>query len=620
LSKVSFLDELTINQIAAGEVIERPASVVKELVENSIDAGANKIEIHLANGGRQKIQVIDDGEGMEKEDALLALERHATSKISKYQDLADLTSLGFRGEAIPSIAAVSRLTLKTSASPERPGTIIIVEGGEVVSIERQGMPKGTNILVEDIFYNTPARSKFLKTIPTEVNQAKEVVTSLALGHPRISFRLYHQNMELLNTIGGDNLYRTVNQVFNPTVTKDLIPVEGSFGPLRISGFVGRPTIAKSNRIHQYFYLNKRYFNSRMISSAAEKAYGTLLPVARFPFLLLNLELPPEMVDVNVHPNKLQVKFKDEKEIFRGIFRLIKDNLQSKLIDTPWITRYEPSSRPSTYMTARSFNSAVHEDLPLWVDGTVAKEKTPDLTGLVKEEIKSELAPELPEHRTPQGTPTHVSEEASFSSRLENSQMAVKSLSPEKDVSLDGKIISLFRTYLLLEQEDSLLLIDQHAAHERIIYERLLKETDAPAQFLLTPLTIEFSTDQYQTVLAQAELLQELGFEFEEFGPQTIILRSAPQGLTASEAQELFYDIISEWASTGEIKRTIQRKEALMTMACRKAIKAGDTITQEEAEALLIDLRKTELPQTCPHGRPTMVSLTKEEIERIFKRR
>src|SRR5690554_2790731 len=594
--------------------------VVKELVENAVDAGAEKIEIHLSNGGRQKIHVIDNGEGMDREDASLALERHATSKIREIDDLHHSSYLGFRGEALPSIAAVSRLVLQTAKETGNPGVKIIAEGGEILTCEEVGTPKGTTVVVENLFFNTPARLKFLKSIPSELTRIKETVTSLAVGYPEISFRLNHQGSELLYTMKGNSLAETIEQVFGPALFRELIQVKGSYGPLNIQGYIGRPTVARANRQQQYFFLNRRLFRSRLISSAAEKAYGTLLPVARFPFLLLNLELPPEMVDVNVHPNKLQVKFKDEKEIFRGIFRLIKDNLQSKLIDTPWITRYEPSSRPSTYMTARNFNSAVHEDLPLWVDGTVAKEKTPDLTGLVKEEIKSELAPELPEHRTPQGTPTHVSEEASFSSRLENSQMAVKSLSPEKDVSLDGKIISLFRTYLLLEQEDSLLLIDQHAAHERIIYERLLKETDAPAQFLLTPLTIEFSTDQYQTVLAQAELLQELGFEFEEFGPQTIILRSAPQGLTASEAQELFYDIISEWASTGEIKRTIQRKEALMTMACRKAIKAGDTITQEEAEALLIDLRKTELPQTCPHGRPTMVSLTKEEIERIFKRR
>ena len=618
MGKVRLLDELTVNQIAAGEVIERPASVIKELVENAIDAGATKIEIHLTNGGRSKIQVIDDGEGMEKDDALLALESHATSKIKSYEDLSTIKTLGFRGEALPSIAAVSRLTLKTSTSAENPGTKITVTGGEVKSVERQGMPRGTNILVEEIFFNTPARSKFLKTIPSEVNQAKEVVTSQVLGHPEISFRLCHQDMELINTIGGQELHSTVNQIFNPTITKELIPVDGEYGPLRISGFVGRPAIAKSNRIHQYFYLNGRYFRSRLISSAAEKSYGTLLPVARFPFLLLNLELNPDLVDVNVHPSKLEVKFREEKEIYRGVLHIISDQLQKKLIDTPWVTRFEPGAG---YKTSYTVQPRVHPEMPLWVEGTVAKEKTFDLTGLVREEAKAHEVTELPEGYLEHLTLTHVSETAGPSQNRGpfEEEQAVSPGIRQKDIR-QQKVFNLFRTYLLLEEEDGLLIIDQHAAHERVLYDQLRKGKHTSAQLLLTPITLEFSADQCSMALENKELLAELGFEIEEFGPQTLLLRSVPQGLPTSKAQEILTDFILEWAATGKAKKSIPREEVLMMMACKRAIKAGATITPEEAIALLNALWKSDVPQTCPHGRPTMVSLSREEIERIFKRR
>ncbi|HHU51405.1 MAG TPA: DNA mismatch repair endonuclease MutL [Firmicutes bacterium] len=618
MGKVRLLDELTVNQIAAGEVIERPASVIKELVENAIDAGAKKIEIYLTNGGRSKIQVIDDGEGMEKDDALLALEPHATSKIRNYEDLSAIRTLGFRGEALPSIAAVSRLTLKTSTSTEKPGTKITVTGGEVKSVKREGMPRGTNILVEEIFFNTPARSKFLKTIPSEVNQAKEVVTSQVLGHPEISFRLCHQDMELINTIGGQNLHAAVCQIFNPTITKELIPVEGEYGPLRISGFVGRPTIAKSNRIHQYFYLNGRYFRSRLISSAAEKAYGTLLPVARFPFLLLKLELTPNLVDVNVHPSKLEVKFREEKEIYRGVLHIISDQLQNKLINTPWVTRFEPGSGSRI---SHTIQPKIHPEMPLWVEGTVARERSFDLTGLIREETKTREVTELPAGYLDHMTLTHVSDTTGLSPNRGQSgeEQVVSPGLPQEEIS-QQKVFNLFRTYLLLEEEDGLLIIDQHAAHERVLYDQLREGKHNSAQLLLTPITLEFSADQCAMALENKELLAELGFEIEEFGAQTLLLRSVPQGMPASKGQEILTDFILEWTATGKAKKSIPREEALMMIACKQAIKAGDAITAEEAMALLTALWQSEVPQTCPHGRPTMVSLSKEEIERIFKRR
>lgn len=319
MGKITILNEITARQIAAGEVIERPAMVVKELVENAIDAGADKIEIYLANGGRQKILVTDNGEGMDREDALLSLERHATSKIRKIEDLHHSSYLGFRGEALPSIAAVSRLTLQTAKETGTPSVKIIAEGGKILTCEEVGIPKGTSVVVEDLFFNTPARMKFLKSIPAELGRIKEIVLSLALGYPEISFLLNHQGTELLYTMKGKSLAETIEQVFHPAFLKELLPVKGSYGPLTVQGYIGRPTVARANRQQQYFFLNRRLFRSRLISSAAEKAYGSLLPVSRFPFLLLNLELPLELVDVNVHPNKLEVRFRDEKRFTGGSF-------------------------------------------------------------------------------------------------------------------------------------------------------------------------------------------------------------------------------------------------------------------------------------------------------------
>ena len=342
-NKIYILDESTINQIAAGEVIERPAMVLKELLENAIDAGAEKIEIHLANGGRQKIQAIDDGEGMDREDALLALERHATSKIRVLDDLYRSSYLGFRGEALPSIAAVSRLTLQTAKTAGVPGTRIVVEGGKIITCEEVGAPKGTSVTVENLFYNT-AWLKFLKSIPAELTQIKETVTSIALGYPEIGFRLIHRGSELLATMKGSSLDDRIKQVFNMEIYRQLVPVEGSYGPLRIKGFAGRPPIARANRAQQYFFLNRRVFRSRLIASAAEKAYGTLLPVARFPFLLLYLDLPMDQVDINVHPNKMEVRFRDEKEVYRGVFHILKDCLQTEVVAKAWAPGYRFNSR------------------------------------------------------------------------------------------------------------------------------------------------------------------------------------------------------------------------------------------------------------------------------------
>ncbi len=591
-NKIYILDETTINQIAAGEVIERPAMVVKELLENAIDAGAEKIEIHLANGGRQKIQVIDDGEGMDREDALLALERHATSKIRVLDDLYHCSYLGFRGEALPSIAAVSRLTLQTARTAGVPGTRIVAEGGNIIRCEEVGAPKGTSVTVENLFYNTPARLKFLKSIPAELTQIKETVTSIALGYPEIGFRLIHQGSELLATMKGSSLDDRIKQVFNMEIYRQLVPVEGSYGPLRIKGFAGRPPIARANRAQQYFFLNRRVFRSRLIASAAEKAYGTLLPVARFPFLLLYLDLPMDQVDINVHPNKMEVRFRDEKEVYRGVFHILKDCLQTEVVAKAWAPGYRFNLPQAEKAGDERHDSGKGGEAVSWKNGR-----------------RETAAFAFPETETAEVLQVAEGKE-------EPGAQAVFSRDPGL---LSPGIFRLFNTYLFFEEEDRVVIVDQHAAHERVIYDRLLEKKGQCGQAFLTPVPVELTDEQLKTAEKQKELLLELGFEYDLFSGRTVLLRSAPLGVPPGEGEDLFLSLLAEWSGGSEARRDYLER-ALSLIACKRAVKAGESLTLDEAAGLLRDLRKTALPQTCPHGRPTMVVLERSEIERMFKRR
>jgi DNA mismatch repair protein MutL len=618
-SRIHILNETTINQIAAGEVIERPAMVVKELLENAIDAGAEKIEIHLANGGRQKIQVLDDGEGMDREDALLALERHATSKIRVMDDLYHSTYLGFRGEALPSIAAVSRLTLQTARTPGVPGTRIVVEGGKITSCEEVGVPKGTSVTVENLFFNTPARLKFLKSIPAELTQIKETVTSIALGYPEIAFRLSHQGSELLSTTKGSSLEDRIKQVFNAEIYRQLVPVTGSYGPLRISGYAGRPPIARANRMQQYFFLNRRVFRSRLIASAAEKAYGTLLPVARFPFLLLYLEITPDQVDINVHPSKMEVRFGDEKEVYRGVFHIIKNCLDNELVAKAWTPGYTFQHRPGEAGNNRQEGDTGGDA----VDGNSRKGETA---------VSWKSSWQHPWKSGPRETAAFAFPETESIEPLQVAEAVGEEVAKEKkdhpgparifskDPGLHAPgIFSLFGTYLFFEEGDRVVIIDQHAAHERVIYDQLLKKRGRCGQAFLTPIPVELTDEQLKTAEKYRELLLELGLEFDLFSGRTVLLRSAPLGFSSNEGEDLFLNLLAEWSGGSEARRDPMER-ALSLIACKQAVKAGDSLTLDEAAALLRDLRKTDVPQTCPHGRPTMVVLERAEIERMFKRR
>jgi DNA mismatch repair protein MutL len=603
------LDEITINKIAAGEIVERPASVIKELVENSIDAGATRIEIEIQNGGRQLIKIVDNGCGMEREDAVLAIERHATSKINISDDLWSLSTLGFRGEALPSIAAVSRLEIITKTSTQAFGTYLEIDSGLLKKVKDIGAADGTTIMVHDLFYNTPARLKYLKTIPTETGYISEIVARLALGYPNISFRLQHLQYELLFTPGNGDLEETIVAVFGKEVAKEMYPVSQEFDDLKISGYCGKPSIARNNRNYEIFFVNQRFFHSRNLGAAVEKAYHTLLPIARYPFVILFLEIKPDQVDVNVHPSKQEVKFAHDAEIFKPVYHAIYNSLKQNSFISEWVAP-EPN----------------YAQNPMAAYRTKAPEAAPSSVEIKYGEFSDnrkepaafqETAPAF-DNSPPPNRPVMVA--------LTNHEPAATAAT-----AADEPAESLFRiypnaylnTYIIASDAKGLLFIDQHAANERILYEKYFNQANESLaiQPLLIPLTFNLNYAQYKLVAERLTFFSEIGFELEAFGGKTIAVRSVPLSLLNYDYEQIILDLIEQYTNFKSFKNPAEIKESfLITMACRTAVKAGDMLKLEEMEQLAADLFKCDNPYTCPHGRPTIFRLSTEELTKKFLRR
>lgn len=567
------------------------------MVENAIDASATRIEIEIKNGGRQLIRVTDDGSGMEREDAVLAIERHTTSKISSAEDLRRVNTLGFRGEALATIAAVSHFELITKTKERDLGALVEVKGGLIQKVKDVGAPDGTTVKVQELFYNTPARLKYLKTIPTETTYIGEIVSRLALGYPGISFRLQHQEYELLFTPGKGDLYETIVAVFGAAVAKEMIPLSYQENDFKISGFIGKPSIAKNNRNNEIFFVNHRYFHSRTLSVAVEKAFHTLLPIARYPFVLLFLEINPETVDINVHPTKMEVRFSNDSELFKAFYHSIRKTLVDNSLISEWI--------------------APEEDL------LALKYQTP----VVKSE-KVQTAENLAiNYRELQAGPEEVLAvgEGSLPDAEYQTAATVAPLPNETAILQDFYVFpkAVDNTYLIVQDEKGLLFVDQHAAHERILFERYMNRTKEflGAQALLIPETVNLNYAQFKVVADRLPLFVELGFEIETFGGQTIIIRTVPLSLLNLNYQQIIVDLVDQFLEFETFKNPAEIKEAFITtMACRTAIKAGDNLNHLEMEALIKDLFKCENPYTCPHGRPTVFRISNEELAKKFQRR
>jgi DNA mismatch repair protein MutL len=639
------LDEQLVNRIAAGEVVERPAAALKELIENALDAGAMRIEIEAEMGGRRLIRVRDDGIGMTRTDALNALHRHATSKIASDADLTRIATLGFRGEALPSIASVSRMDILTRAFEEDTGTRIVVEGGEVKTVEEVGAPIGTTVAVRDLFYNVPARLKFLKSVPTELGHIIETVTRYAFAYPDVSFRLVHERQELIFTPGNGDLLTAAASIWGRETVQGMVQVDYERDSIRVWGLIAPPHQTRPTRQHQYFFVNLRPVRNKTLTAALDEAYKTLTPEKRYPACILLVGIDPRQVDVNVHPAKIEVRFQREQAVFEAVVNAIR----AALLHHGMI----PSALPPSESRGQAITPArppdaetIHQILmqraglaPAEPVGTPASPETlapagetPAHPAVATTPARTETpldageTPALPE--MPAGVDPFVS--AAHAVALADEAPPLLETAPLQTAHLpfahlldDLQILGQVRnTYIVASTRQGLVLIDQHVAHERVLYEQLCYKRGAlpiPKQHLLTPETLQLSRRDALLLHEKLPELEAIGFELEPFGVDTYLIRAVPAALKGDPVQTL-RDIVDELVELSVSKRLpVAREQIWITTSCKLAVKAGDPLSMPEMRKLIEDLARTENPYLCPHGRPITIILTWQEIERKFKR-
>lgn len=661
MRKIAVLDQNTIDKIAAGEVVERPSSVVKELVENAIDAGATAVTVEITDGGKKMIRITDNGSGMEEEQIPLAFLRHATSKIEKVEDLEHIASLGFRGEALSSIAAVSQVELITKTPSAISGNRYVIEGGMEHSLEELGAPEGTTFLVRNLFYNTPARSKFLKSDSTEANYIHTLMEQLALSHPEISFKYIQNKQVKLHTSGNYSVRDVIYSVYGRDIAKALLEVEWENSFMKITGFVGKPEIARGNRSFENYYINGRYVKNNIITKAIENAYKGFLMQHKFPFVSLRMEMEGNDLDVNVHPAKREVRFAREQEVYDAVYDTVhtaltrremipkvtlgtdepvkkeaKETVKSAAVPEP----FEQKRREQIYK-AGAAKSLVRESpvfTPLeetFFEGTLKKnqeldeakirqaavppskpEKEPEEKPEINTEIRSEIKPEekQPELRQPE---PELSEPKPKQLEL----FEEKLLSPQSRSRI-RMIGQVFDTYWLAQFEDKFYIIDQHAAHEKIYYERLVRkfrEHSIDSQYLTPPLIVSLNMQEEEVLNANRDYFEKFGFEIEHFGGREYCISAVPSNLYGLTEEELFLEMLDQLESDHSKDTLDIFASRLATMACKAAVKGNNRLSMEEAEKLLDELMTLENPYHCPHGRPTIISMTKTEMEKKFKR-
>ncbi len=635
---IAILDDNTINKIAAGEVVDRPASIVKELVENSIDAGATHIAVEIKNGGISYIKISDNGKGIAADDVEIAFERHATSKIRKESDILKITSLGFRGEALASVASIAKVTMETKTKDEPTGTRIVIEGGKTLELEEIASNKGTTITVENVFFNVPARYKFLKKDYTEAGYIEDVITRMAIIHPEISFKFVSNNKQVINTTGSGDIKLAVYNIFGKDIASELIPVEYEYKSMKVSGVIGSPKTSRSTRQYEFTYINGRYVKDKTLMTALEKAFEQNLNIGKFPFAILNLDLSPSEVDVNVHPAKLEVKFEHESDVFDTIYH----GVTNALLDyhkrtSPFAVEIKPeyTSVPNVDVEKVVTNviSKVEETVaapvtPMFSVDTVdnKEEETQGITPVVETAESSEETPiQVNTYTVP--TLTREVEYVGKEGILEIKDI-VDSVNEEEKNEYETKINykyvgSLFDTYILIEIEEKLYIIDQHAAHERLLYEQIKEmyySKSKETQMLLIPSLVELKHNEQELVLRNKELFEETGFELEEFGDNMIKISGVPNIGYDMDYVELFKDTLDELRMESKTTKEEREERFLATIACKAAVKGNMKLTATEHVALIDKMVKLDRPFTCPHGRPTAYEISKYEIERRFARK
>mgnify|MGYP002643999371 FL=1 len=635
MARINVLPKEIYQLIAAGEVVERPSSVVKEMIENSLDAGAKNITLEIKNGGSTYIRITDDGCGIERDDVRKVFISHATSKISKKDDLNSIGTLGFRGEAMASISAVSKVELLTKAENEEIGTRYEIAGGEELEFDDAGCPNGTTIVVRDIFFNTPARMKFLKKDVTEGNQVAGIVDRMAISHPEISFRFIRDGKQVLITSGNGDLKSTVYSVLGKEMSDSLMSVDYSFNDMRITGFVSKPTASRKSRAGQYFYINNRIVKSKTAMAALEQAYKNTIMVGRFPACVLNIELNPAQVDVNVHPAKTEVRFANEKPIFDLVYYAVKTAIENdrtvkevEFKENP-IYRQEPknvyqNNDNKSFQAKFDFFKKKDEPPSQQVIKTKPREDfwqveapKPEYKIARDEKPKARVDIDI-EYEEPEEISTAKSEDALKEQDIE--KVVITDEKDNENFIPNFKLIGeAFKTYLIVEIENELYFIDKHAAHERMNFERFRAQATVETQMLLAPVVVNLTKDEFIAISENVELIKKCGFELEEFGESQIIVRAIPSLVDGDSVKDLMLEIA---------QKLLEHKTDILpdkidwiyhSASCRGAVKAGDYTSRQEQEMFVKKLLSMPNIRFCPHGRPVFIKMSKYDIEKQFGR-
>lgn len=659
MPNIALLDQNTIDKIAAGEVIERPASVVKELVENAIDAKASAVTVEIKEGGISFIRITDNGCGIPKEEAALAFLRHSTSKIKSVEDLLSVSSLGFRGEALSSIAAVSQVELITKTKESLMGVRYIIEGGLEKGLEDIGAPEGTTFLVRKLFYNTPARRKFLKSATTEASYINDLIERLALSHPDISFKFINNNQTKIHTSGNTNLKDIIYSVYGREIAGNLIEIDASMEGVKITGFIGKPVISRGNRNYENYYVNGRYVKSGIIAKAIEEGYKTFMMQHKYPFTALHFTIDGDLLDVNVHPTKMELRFSNQEEIYKFIFHTIQNGLTKReLIPSVSFSKEEEKENekqktklpatPEPFETSRLVKemttSYVKEEKPLSKIDMMFKEAANKYGGNKQIEGLSIKNPyELQEEKKDETSKGKIVESDDIQKDNTNTKELHESISLGKEEAIknaqqldlfeeklltkeakyEHKIIGqVFDTYWIVQFHDKMYLIDQHAAHEKVLYERTmksLKEKEHTSQLLSPPIILTLSMQEEELLKKYMEHFTNIGFEIEPFGGKEYSVRAVPGNLFSIAQKDLLIEMIDGLNDGVSLHQPDIIDEKIALMSCKAAVKGNNKLSHIEATALIDELLTLENPYNCPHGRPTIISMTKAELEKKFKR-
>ena len=626
MSKIALLTQDTIDKIAAGEVVERPSSVVKELVENAIDAKATAITIEIKEGGISFIRISDNGCGIEKSEVPMAFLRHSTSKIRSVEDLLCVSSLGFRGEALSSIAAVSRVELITKTPEALTGVRYLIEGSKEISLEEIGAPDGTTFLIKDLFYNTPARKKFLKSAQTEGAYIADMVEKLALSHPDISFKFIQNNQTKLHTSGNGNIKDLIYHVFGREISSSVLPVELENELFSVSGYIGKPVITRGNRNYEIYFINGRYVKSQLLSKAIEESYKSFLMQHQYPFCVLYFTFKGESLDVNVHPTKMELRFDNNQEVYQylcdGLYQVLS---KKEMIPEVPVTEEKKSSQS---VVVREYKESIPEPFEA------------RRLNQIRESVSKDSPYEVKYPSYTRDTQTKISEKPSYHANtmdkmlneakpvddVKYENITLESISSDfltKDAKKKHRIIGqLFKTYWLVEFEDKLFIVDQHAAHEKVLYERTmatLKEKEYTSQTISPPIVLSLDANEILMLEKYKDQIAKMGYEVESFGGKEYMISSIPANLFRVDMKELFIEMLDDFSNLSGRETPELILEKVASMSCKAAVKGNQTLSFSEFDALVEELLSLDNPYNCPHGRPTIISMTKYEIEKKFKR-